>query len=70
MYTPEFGNPPGTLRRIYAAMRQHQDDPELERLRREIWRRYSYVALWIFGYPLLTNGVVALLVVAGLVHPH
>jgi len=70
MYTPGFGNPPGTSRKIYAAMWQRRDDPELERLRREMWRHYGYVALWIFGFPLLTIDVIALLVVAGLVHPH
>jgi hypothetical protein len=53
MYTPGIGNPPGTFRRIWDAQWRRQDDPELERLRRELWRRYGLVMLWVFGFPLV-----------------
>ena len=67
MYTPGVGNPPGTFRRIWDAQMLQQDDPGLERLRREVWRRYLLVALWGFGFPLLTFAAITLLVLTG--HP-
>lgn len=51
-------------------MWQRQEDPDLEALWRAMWRRYALVALWVFGFPLLTFGVAVLLAVNGLVHPH
>ena len=64
------GSPPGTYRRINKAMLQRQTAPERERLRRDMWQRYGFAVLWIFGFPLITVGMVALLIIAGLVHPH
>lgn len=62
------GNPLGAVARaVYQAMWQHQPDPQLERLRHEMWRRYVYIALWVLGFPLLTYGAVALLIVTGYV---
>jgi hypothetical protein len=51
------------------ALWRRQDDPELERLRRAVWRGYGYYFLWIVAVPLLTAGVVAPLVVPGLMRP-
>jgi hypothetical protein len=42
-------------------MWRRQDDPELEGLRRELWRSYGLVAAWMFGFPLLTIAAIALL---------
>jgi hypothetical protein len=47
-----------------------QDDLEVDRLRRAVLRSYRQAALWALGFPLLTCGLAALLIVAGLVHPH
>ena len=69
-YTSLFGAPRGTRRRINEVIFKRQADPELEALRRAMWRRFGLVALWIYGFPLLTFGVAALLALAGLVHPH
>jgi hypothetical protein len=59
-------------RAINAVARQPQDEPELERLRRAIWRQLRYFVLWIFGVPLLTVGVVlgvvAFLTLIGALH--
>jgi sugar lactone lactonase YvrE len=38
--------------------------------RRAAWRNYLQATRWTFGFPLLAVGVVALLTVTGLVHPH
>jgi hypothetical protein len=63
------GNPFGPeIRAINHAMRQHQTDPELERLRREMWRRNRYQIIWTFGFPLLGAGVVAILILTGQIH--
>jgi hypothetical protein len=70
MYTTLYGAPRGTWRRLNEVMLEQQDDPALEALRRAMWRRYALVALWVFGFPLLTIGVAALLTVNGLVHLH
>ena len=37
-----------------------QDDPELERLRREVWRKNRHIVYWVFGFPVLAIGVGAL----------
>ena len=59
-------NPFGAeARAIYRAMWRRQADAELEGLRREIWRRYRYVALWIYGFPVVAVGVAALLITTG-----
>ncbi len=65
LYTPGGGNPPGTYRRIQEAMWRQQDDPELERLRREMWRRFGLVVLWGAGFPLLTCWAITLLILSG-----
>ena len=63
------GNPFGAISRaIWNAMLNSQTDPELEQLRREIWRRFLNLALWIFGFPLLTFGGAALLIATGVIN--
>ncbi len=60
------GNPFGAPgKAINQAMKQRQTDPELEQLRRDLWRRSRLVALWIFGFPLL---VFAALIILSLTH--
>jgi hypothetical protein len=49
-------------REIDRLMRQRQTDPELERLRREMWQRNRYYLIGIFGFPILVIGVAALLI--------
>ncbi len=53
---------------IWRAWRQPQADPELERLRREGWRRARLTLLWIFGFPPLVVGVTTLLISVGALH--
>jgi hypothetical protein len=65
MYTPGVGNPSGTYRRLSAAMWRRQEDAELERLQRELCRRYGLVALWIVGIPLVAFVAVVLLTPTG-----
>jgi len=48
-------------------MWRQQDDPELERLRREMWRRFGLVVLWGAGFPFLTFSAITLLILTG--HP-
>ena len=67
MVTFGVGNPPGTFRRVWDAQWRKQDDPELERLRREMWRRYGLVMLWVFGFPLLTFATLTVLILTS--HP-
>lgn len=50
------------LRQIY---RQQQADPDLEQLRQEVLRHRRYLLLWMFGFPPLMVGVLALVVVTG-----
>ena len=57
-----FGAVAGTIWRV---MLNRQPDPDLERLRQEIWRRFRYMALWIYGYPVVAFGVAALLITTG-----
>lgn len=47
--------------------RERQSDPELERLRREMWRRNRSYIIWLFGFPVLVIGVAALLIATGIV---
>lgn len=65
------GNPFG---RVAQAIRQVFREPqvglELEQLRQESLRRGRLIPLWIFGFPVVTVGVIALLTVIGIVHPH
>jgi len=42
------------------AVWEPQDDPELEGLRREMWRAVGYLFLWMFGFPMLVSGMVIL----------
>jgi hypothetical protein len=62
-----IGDPPGTYRRILDVQLRRQGDPELERLRREMWRSYGLVMLWVFGFPLLTFAALTILILTG--HP-
>jgi hypothetical protein len=48
---------------IHQARYKRQPDPEVEHMRREVWKRYWYYAYWIFGFP-------ALVVVVALVLKH
>jgi hypothetical protein len=45
-----------------SAMRQKQPNPALEAMRREAHRRFRVYLVWIFGFPFLCIGVIALLV--------
>jgi hypothetical protein len=62
------GGPSRVRRAIYRAMWQRQADPDLERLRRTMWRRLLYLAVWIVGFFLILNGVIASLIAAGALH--
>jgi hypothetical protein len=55
-------------RRIGQVMRQRQDNPELEQLRREMWRRFWYCSIWMFGFPAIFAGVSVILILL-LWHP-
>lgn len=62
------GNPFGARARAqWRVMTQRQSDPELERLRREVQRRFRYFILWNFGFPILVIGVAALLIATSVV---
>jgi hypothetical protein len=50
-------------RAINALARQPQADPELEQLRRAMWRQLRYVLLWMFGFALLGVGIMAVVVI-------
>jgi hypothetical protein len=50
-------DPRRVLQAINRAMRQRQDDPELERMRREMWRSYRTIVVWVFGFPLVAFGL-------------
>jgi hypothetical protein len=66
--TTAFRSPWGAVNRaIRRVSWQRQDDPELERLRREVGRSVLHLAVWIYGFPLLTLGVAALLIATGVV---
>jgi hypothetical protein len=61
-----FGFSP-EARAIWRALLHRQPDPELERMRRKVWRCYGGVVLWGFGFPVLAIGVAAL-VLTGFPH--
>jgi hypothetical protein len=65
MYTPGVGNPPRTSRRIREALWRRQKEPDLERLRSEMWRSSGLVALWALGVPLVAFIFIILLDLAG-----
>jgi hypothetical protein len=68
LYMTGGGNPFGAVSRaVWSVMVRHQTDPELEALRREIWRRKGYMTLWIFGFPICAVGVTALLITTGVI---
>jgi len=50
------------------AMFERQDDPEVEQLRRDMWRRFGAVLIWLFGFPLICMGALALLSLLGRLH--
>jgi hypothetical protein len=50
---------------VWRAYRQQQADPELELLRQEARRRGRYVTMWIFTFPAVVLGLLALLIVTG-----
>lgn len=63
------GNPFGAVSRAFwRAQLRRQPDPDLERLRHDIWRRFGYLTLWIYGFPLAIAGGTALLIVTGVIH--
>jgi hypothetical protein len=66
MYTG--GNPFHPVSRArFAALFQWQPDAELERMRRDMWRRLGLLALWLFGFPVIVGGL-GLLVLAVIPH--
>ncbi|MGO8947815.1 MAG: hypothetical protein ACLQUY_09160 [Ktedonobacterales bacterium] len=68
LYMTWHGNPFGSeARAIYRAALNRQPDPDVERMRRELWRRYGQICLWIFGFPVLAFGVAALVLT---IFPH
>jgi hypothetical protein len=50
------------IRAQWAAMLQKQSEPRMEAMRREVNRRFLVCLVWIYGYPFLCIGVIALLV--------
>lgn len=44
---------------------QRQADPELEQLRQDVRWHSRYLRLWMFGFPFVMAGVLALIVVTG-----
>ncbi|HET8909023.1 MAG TPA: hypothetical protein VFN11_18865 [Ktedonobacterales bacterium] len=68
LYMASSDNPFGVVsRRIWVALSKRQTEPGLEALRREIWRRFRYMTFWIYGFPLITIGVIALLITTGII---
>ncbi len=60
MLTPRrWGGP------YWRVVREPQFDPEVERLRQDLWRRTRYMVLWWFGFPAIVTGVMVFLIVAG-----
>lgn len=49
-----------TIRRLCST---RQDDPELERDRREMRRRNRQMTYWIFGFPVMFIGLMAFLII-------
>jgi hypothetical protein len=54
-------------RALWRVMGQPQSDPELERLRQEVWRRYRRTYVWMVGFPIFCLGVMALVIATGFV---
>jgi hypothetical protein len=50
-------------RALWSVTFKRQPDPALERMRREVWRRYGHLALWMYGFPVLAVGVAALVLI-------
>jgi hypothetical protein len=69
VYRVGAGNPPGTFRRINEAMDQPQEEPELERMRREVWRLYRRVMARDVGFPVVMAILVGVLVATCIVPP-
>lgn len=59
---------PGKSSAVRRAYREAQSDPELEALRQAARRSGRLVLAWIFGYPIVLWGTLALLIVLGYVH--
>jgi hypothetical protein len=55
----------GDYREIKQAMHRQQPNPETESLRRDMWRRFHYFRIWVFGFPVLVVGVAALFISQG-----
>src|SRR5260221_623723 len=62
------GGPKSVTRAGFRAMWRRQTDPELERLRREVWQHFIYMGIWIYGFPFVVFGAVVLLTATGYVH--
>ena len=61
LYLPNYAPVYRQLRRdVWNAMRYSHSNPELERMRRLMWRRYIFAALWTLGFPICASGLVAL----------
>lgn len=57
--TLQGGSPFGARSRAtFRAMLQWQPDPEMERTRRDVRRRWLPVALWVYGFPILVICVI------------
>lgn len=54
-------------RLVSRLMHEQQFDPALEQLRRELWRRNRLFIVWIPAFPIAFFGVVALLILTGVV---
>jgi hypothetical protein len=68
LYMVNGGNPFGAQARAIKRAMRSQSDPELERLRREVRRRFRLCLIWIFGFPLLSFGMAVLLIISGLAY--
>ncbi len=62
------GGPKSVTRAGFRAMWRRQTDPELERLRREVWQHFIYMGIWVYGFPIIVFGAVVLLTATGYVH--
>jgi hypothetical protein len=68
LYMVNGGNPFGARAQAIRHTMRSQSDPDLERLRREVWCRFRLCLIWIFGFPLLSFGIAALLIISGLAY--
>jgi hypothetical protein len=62
---------PGSLRAYRDGRRvlhEQQPDPEAEQLRLDMWRRFRYYLIWVFGFPAIFVGVAVILILL-LWHP-